>query len=71
MSKNVLDISEIESFTLEKMLAVSQEDYLWESKYRCQFFKKGNKQYSMTFSDLEEKQNANNMSELFKVKMKE
>lgn len=78
MSKeqNALDISEVEDFTLEKMLMIPQEDAAYGGKMRYQRFKRlcpltlQTRSYSITLSGLEEKQNHDNMPELFKVKMK-
>jgi len=74
--QNALDISEIDNFTLEKMLAIPQEDTVYGGKIRIQFFKRPcpltlkPRYYSINITGTEEKQCAEVMPELFRVKMK-
>ena len=72
MNKNVLNISEVENFTLEKLLAISQDDTEQGGKIRIQFFKRPSelKYYSISITDTEEKQCAEIMPKLFEAKIK-
>lgn len=72
MNKNVLDISEVENFTLEKILAIPQNDTEHGGKIRIQFFKKPLelKYYSISITGTEEKQCAEIMPQLFEAKIK-
>jgi hypothetical protein len=73
---DALDISQVENFTLEKMLAIPQNDTIHGGKIRIQFFKRPcpltlkPRYYSINITGTEEKQCAETMPELFRVKIK-
>jgi len=73
---DALDISEVENFTLEKMLAIPQDDTAHGGKIRVQFFKRPcsltlkPRYYSISITGTEERQCADVMPELFRVKIK-
>lgn len=67
-----LDVFQVENFTLEKLLAIAQNDTEHGGKIRIQFFKRPSesKYYSISITNTEEKQCAQYLPELFEAKMK-
>lgn len=67
-----LDVFQVENFTLEKLLAIAQDDTEHGGKIRIQFFKRPSesKYYSISITATEEKQCAKYLPELFEAKIK-